>query len=46
VNSNLREKLDVKLLAARHQNTLYRRFTGEEGLVWSIERNAKDLLPG
>jgi heme/copper-type cytochrome/quinol oxidase subunit 1 len=41
-----REAWRCKLLAARHQNTLYRRFTGEEGLVWSIERNAKDLLPG
>ena len=41
-----REAWRCKLLAARNQNTLYRRFTGEEGLVWSIERNAKDLLPG
>ena len=41
-----REAWRSKLLAARHQNTLYRRFTSEEGLVWSIERNAKDLLPG
>lgn len=41
-----REAWRCKLLAARHQNTLYRRFSGEEGYVWSIERNAKDLLPG
>jgi heme/copper-type cytochrome/quinol oxidase subunit 1 len=41
-----REAWRCKLLAARHQNTLYRRFTGEDGLVYSIERNAKDLLPG
>jgi heme/copper-type cytochrome/quinol oxidase subunit 1 len=41
-----REAWRCKLLAARNQNTLYRRFTGEEGLVWAIERNAKDLLPG
>jgi heme/copper-type cytochrome/quinol oxidase subunit 1 len=41
-----REAWRCKLLAARHQNTLYRRFMGEEGYVWSIERNAKDLLPG
>lgn len=41
-----REAWRCKLLAARHQNTLYRRFVGEEGYVWSIERNAKDLLPG
>lgn len=41
-----REAWRCKLLAARHQNSLYRRFTGEDGLVYSIERNAKDLLPG
>ena len=41
-----REAWRCKLLSARNQNTLYRRFTGEESLVWSIERNAKDLLPG
>ena len=41
-----REAWRCKLLSARNQNTLYRRFTGEEGLVWSIERNAKDLIPG
>jgi len=41
-----REAWRCKLLAARHQNSMYRRFTGEDGLVYSIERNAKDLLPG
>ena len=41
-----RESWRCKLLAARHQNTLYRRYSGEEGYTWSIERNAKDLLPG
>ena len=41
-----REAWRCKLLISRHQNTLYRRFSNEEGLVWSIERNAKDLLPG
>ena len=41
-----REAWRCKLLSARNQNSLYRRFTGEEGLVWSIERNAKDLIPG
>lgn len=41
-----REAWRCKLLAARNQNTLFRRFSGEEGLVWSIERNTKDLLPG
>jgi heme/copper-type cytochrome/quinol oxidase subunit 1 len=41
-----REAWRCKLLSARHQNTLHRRFIGEEGHIWSIERNAKDLLPG
>lgn len=41
-----REAWRCKLLAARHQNSMYRRFTSEDGLVYSIERNAKDLLPG
>jgi heme/copper-type cytochrome/quinol oxidase subunit 1 len=31
---------------SRHQNTLYRRFISEENLIYSIERNTKDLLPG
>jgi len=41
-----REAWRCKLLSARHQNTLYRRFNDEESLVWAIERNTKDLLPG
>lgn len=41
-----REAWRCKLLSARHQKTLFRRFTHEDGVFWSIERNAKDLLPG
>jgi len=41
-----REAWRCKLLSSRHQNTLYKRFTSEEGLMYSVERNAKDLLPG
>ena len=41
-----REAWRCKLLVARHQTTLFRRFTNEDTLFWSIERNAKDLLPG
>ena len=41
-----REAWRCKLLVSRHQNTLYKRFVGEENLVYSIERNTKDLLPG
>jgi hypothetical protein len=41
-----REAWRCKLLVSRHQNTLYQRFVSEENLVYSIERNTKDLLPG
>lgn len=41
-----REAWRCKLLSARHQKTLYRRYISEDGVFWSIERNAKDLLPG
>lgn len=41
-----REAWRCKLLTARHQKTLFRRYTHEDGIFWSIERNAKDLLPG
>ena len=41
-----REAWRCRLLASRHQKTLYKRYTSEEGLFWSVERNAKDVLPG
>jgi heme/copper-type cytochrome/quinol oxidase subunit 1 len=41
-----REGWRCRLLASRHQKTLYRRFGKEESLVWSVEKNAKDVLPG
>jgi len=41
-----REAWRCKLLAARHQNTLYRRYLNEDSVVWAVERNAKDVLPG
>jgi heme/copper-type cytochrome/quinol oxidase subunit 1 len=41
-----REAWRCKLLSARHQKTLYRRYLNEEGLFWAVERNAKDVLPG
>jgi heme/copper-type cytochrome/quinol oxidase subunit 1 len=41
-----REAWRCKLLTARHQKTLYRRYLNEDGVFWSIERNAKDLIPG
>jgi len=41
-----REAWRCKLLAARHQKTLYKRYSDEDGIFWAIERNAKDVLPG
>ena len=41
-----REAWRCKLLAARHQNTLYKRYLNEDSIVWAVERNAKDVLPG
>ena len=41
-----REAWRCKLLAARHQKTLYNRYLNEDGVFWSVERNAKDVLPG
>lgn len=41
-----REAWRCKLLAARHQKTLFRRYANEDGVFWSIEKNARDLLPG
>jgi hypothetical protein len=41
-----REAWRCRLLSARHQKTLYKRYPTEEGLFWSVERNAKDVLPG
>jgi heme/copper-type cytochrome/quinol oxidase subunit 1 len=41
-----REAWRCKLLTARHQNTLYRRFIPKAGVFWTVERNSKDLLPG
>lgn len=41
-----REAWRCKLLISRHQKSLFRRYVNEDGVFWSIERNAKDLLPG
>ena len=41
-----REAWRCKLLTARHQKTLFKRYLNEDGVFWSIERNAKDLIPG
>ena len=41
-----REAWRCKLLTARHQKTLYHRYSDEDGIFWAIERNAKDVLPG
>lgn len=41
-----REAWRCKMLLSRHQKTLFRRYMHEDGVFWSIERNAKDLIPG
>ncbi len=41
-----REAWRCRLLSARHQNTMHRRYMDEDSVVWAIERNAKDVLPG
>lgn len=34
------------MLLARNQNSLYKRYTNESDLLWVVEKNAKDLIPG
>ena len=41
-----REGWRCRLLATRHQNTLYKRYLHEDSVFWAVERNAKDVLPG
>lgn len=41
-----RESWRTKLLISRHQKTLFNRYLSEDNFFWTIERNAKDLLPG
>lgn len=41
-----REAWRCKLLAARHQKTLYRRYLNEDSIIWTVEKNARDVLPG
>ena len=41
-----REAWRCKLLTARHQHSLYRRFLNTDSLVYAIDRNSKDLMPG
>lgn len=41
-----REAWRCKLLSARHQKNLFRRYVHENGVFFSIEKNARDLLPG
>lgn len=41
-----REGWRCRLLLARNQNSLYKRYTNESDLLWVVEKNAKDLIPG
>nr|QTT61028.1 cytochrome c oxidase subunit 1 [Euplotes aediculatus] len=41
-----REGWRCRMLVARFQRSLYYRHVNENELIWVVERNAKDLLPG
>ena len=41
-----REGWRCRLLASRHQRSLYKRYVNEGDIIWIIEKNAKDILPG
>jgi heme/copper-type cytochrome/quinol oxidase subunit 1 len=41
-----REGWRCRMLSARNQRSLYKRYVNENELIWVIEKNAKDLLPG
>lgn len=41
-----REAWRCKLLISKNQKTFFKRYLNEDGVFWSIERNAKDLIPG
>lgn len=41
-----REGWRCRMLSARHQRSMYRRYVNENEVIWVVEKNAKDLLPG
>ena len=41
-----REGWRCRLLLSRNQNSLYKKYTNESDLLWVVEKNAKDLIPG
>lgn len=41
-----REGWRCRMLLSRNQNSLYRKYINENDLIWVVEKNAKDLLPG
>ena len=41
-----REGWRCRMLLARNQNSMYRRYIDENEIIWVVEKNAKDLLPG
>lgn len=41
-----REGWRCRMLSARHQKSIFRRYVNENELIWVVEKNAKDLLPG
>ena len=41
-----REGWRCRMLVARNQRPLFKRYVNENELIWVVEKNAKDLLPG
>ena len=41
-----REGWRCRMLTARNQRPLFKRYVNENELIWVVEKNAKDLLPG
>lgn len=41
-----REGWRCRMLTARNQHSLYKKMTKESELLWVVEKNAKDLIPG
>lgn len=41
-----REGWRCRMLSARHQKSMFHRYVNENEVIWVVEKNAKDLLPG
>jgi len=41
-----REGWRCRLLVSRNQHSLYKKYINESDLIWVVDKNAKDLIPG